>query len=259
MDTTEQQAQRIFGRRAAFYSTSPAHTDPEVLARVVALASPEPGWIALDIATGTGHTAFALADHVRMVVGTDLTPEMLREAKMLRAARGIANVTFTLADVHSLPFPSATFHLITCRRAAHHFSQIQPAIAEMGRVLRAGGRLVIDDRSVPEDDFVDACMNELDRYHDESHVRQYRASEWRAMLETQGLAVEALHSRIQHRPLRAFTEGVSPENVARIHTVLDRLTVTQREALHLREVAGELHLNHWYVLIAAIKRPEEQP
>ena len=249
----ENEARRIFGERAAYYTTSAAHTDPEVLARMVALAAPEPEWIALDIATGTGHTAFALAGHVRMVVGTDLTPEMLREAKTLRAAKRIANVAFTLADVHGLPFPSAAFQLITCRRAAHHFSQIQRALAEMGRVLRAGGRLVIDDRSVPEDEFVDACMNELDRYHDGSHVRQYRASEWRDLLETHGFAVEVLECHVKHRPLSAFTEGVSPENVGRIHAVLDRLTAAQRDALQLRDVHGEPHLNHWYVRIAAVK------
>jgi len=107
-------------------------------------------------------------------------------------------------------FPAGTFHLITCRRAAHHFSQIQQALAEMGRVLRVGGRLVIDDRSVPEDDFVDACMNELDRYHDESHVREYRPSEWRRLLEGQGFKVEALEPYTKHRALTSFTEKASP-------------------------------------------------
>ena len=251
MKKAEREARRVFGERAHFYTTSAAHTDPEVLARVVALAGPEPAWIALDIATGTGHTAFALAGHVRMVVGTDLTPEMLREAGALRASKGIGNVAFTLADVHHLPFPSATFHLITCRRAAHHFSQIQQALAEMGRTLRDGGRLVIDDRSVPEDDFVDACMNELDRYHDSSHVRQYRPSEWRRLLEGQGFNVVALESYTRHRPLTAFTGKASPEGVQGIHAVVARLTPTQREALNLREVNGEPFLSHWYCTVVA--------
>jgi ubiquinone/menaquinone biosynthesis C-methylase UbiE len=254
MKNAENEARRVFGERAAFYATSAAHTDPEVLARVVALAAPEPEWITLDIATGTGHTAFALAGHVRMVVGTDLTPEMLREAKSLRATKGIANVAFTLADVHCLPFPSATFHLITCRRAAHHFSQIQRALAEMGRVLRAGGRLVIDDRSVPEDDFVDTCMNQLDRYHDPSHVRQYRPSEWRQFLEGQGFSVEAIEPYTKHRPLTAFTGKASPEGVRGIHTTIAGLTSVQREALSLREVNGEPFLNHWYCTLGAVTK-----
>lgn len=251
MDRTEREAQRIFGERAAFYSTSQSHTDPAVLGRVVALASPRPDWLALDIATGAGHTAFALAPAVRAVVGTDLTPEMLAESGRLRDERRLANVVFSLADVHHLPFASATFHLITCRRAAHHFSRIRRALSEMHRVLRPGGRLVIDDRSVPEDDFVDRCMNELDRYHDESHVRQYRPSEWRKMLEGEGFGVEAVERYEKHRPLTALTQGVSPENVRKIQDVLDRLAPAERGALQYRDVEGEPYLTHWYCLIAA--------
>ena len=253
MEKTERDARKIFGQRAAYYSTSPAHKDTRVLNRVVLLAAPQPDWAALDIATGSGHTAFALAPRVRLVVGTDLTPEMLAEARRLRGDCNLANVAFSLADVHDLPCLSGAFHLITCRRAAHHFSRIRHALSEMCRVLRPGGRVVIDDRSVPEDDFVDRCMNELDRYHDESHVRQYRPREWRSMLEAQGFTVEAVEPYVKHRPLRAFTDGVSPENVRRIAAVLDRLTPAQRDALCLQDVDGEPHLNHWYVLIAAIK------
>ena len=253
MKTTEQKAKRIFGQRVSRYTTSAAHTDPQVLARVVELASPQRDWLVLDVATGTGHTAFALANHVRAVIGIDLTVEMLEESKRLGATRGIANVALGLADVHDLPFPSETFHLITCRRAAHHFSRIGQALREMHRVLRAGGRLVIDDRSVPEDDFVDVCMNRLDRYHDESHVREYRPSEWQQLLEDHGFAVAAIEGYVRHRPLSALTTDVSPENVRRIHAVLDGLTPEQRAALNLRDVDGQPHLNHWYLMISGTK------
>ncbi len=253
MKTTEDKAKKIFGERAARYTTSAAHTDPQVLARVVELAGPQRHWLVLDVATGTGHTAFALAGRVHAVIGIDLTAEMLAESKRLGAARGISNVALGLADVHALPFPSETFHLITCRRAAHHFSRIGRALREMHRVLRAGGRLVIDDRSVPEDDFVDDCMNRLDRYHDESHVREYRPSEWQRLFEGHGFAVETVEGHVKHRPLTALTNDVSPENVRGIHAVLNGLTHEQRAALDLREVDGHLHLNHWYVMISGRK------
>lgn len=253
MKTTEQKAKQIFGQRASQYTTSAAHTDPQVLARVVELASPQRGWLVLDVATGTGHTAFALAGHVRAVIGIDLTAEMLAESRQLRAARAISNVAFGLADVHDLPFPSETFHLITCRRAAHHFSRIGLALCEMRRVLRGGGRLVIDDRSVPEDDFVDACMNRLDCYHDESHVREYRPSEWRGLLEAHGFVVDAVQAYVKHRPLTALTDDVSAANVRRIQAVLDSLTPDQRAALNLREVDGQPYLNHWYLMIRGTK------
>lgn len=253
MGSTEKDARRIFGERAARYTTSAAHTDPQVLARVVGLAAPGRDWQVLDVATGTGHTAFALAAHVRAVIGIDLTVEMLAESRKLQAARAISNVTFGLADVHALPFASGTFNLVTCRRAAHHFSRIGQALGEIARVLRAGGRVVIDDRSVPEDDFVDACMNRLDRYHDESHVREYRASEWRRLLEDHGFTVQEIEGYVRHRPLTSLTADVAPENIRRIHQILDGLTSEQRAALDLREVDGEPRLNHWYVLISGTK------
>ena len=253
MKSTEDEARRIFGARAAFYATSSAHTDPEVLARVVALAAPEPQWVALDIATGTGHTAFAVGEKVRRVVATDLTPEMLRQAEALRTSRQTANVSFAMADVHALPFQSDTFDLITCRRAAHHFSRIGRALDEMHRVLVRGGRVVIDDRSVPEDDFVDETMNRLDVYHDPSHVREYRPSEWRELFESHRLAVETLECYVKHRPLASFTEKAAPDDVRAIHALVAGFTPAQCDALSLREINGEPHCNHWYLMIAGRK------
>lgn len=250
-NTIEETAKRIFGERAESYTTSAAHADEQVLARIVELAQPQPRWTALDIATGTGHTALAFAPHVASVIGFDLTPEMLAEADKLRASRGISNVSFREGDVHALPFPDTSFDLVTSRRAPHHFSNIKLALGEMKRVLRPAGRLVIDDRSVPEDDFVDACMNELDWYHDESHVRQYRPSEWQTMLKDVGFMVEFVELYTKHRPLTSLTRDVGEENVRKIHARLDALNEQQRQALNLAEVNGELYINHWYVLLAA--------
>ena len=198
LGSTEKRAKGIFGQRASFYSTSTAHTDPHVLKRVVEMSSPLSSWIALDVATGTGHTAFALAPSTSSVVGIDLTTEMLTEAKHLRASQGVANVVFCASDVHHLPFVDGTFDLVTCRRAAHHFSHMNAALQEMHRILRLGGRLVIDNRSVPEDDFVDQCMNTLDYFHDHSHVRQYRPSEWIEMLKTHGFIVDEIEPYDKH-------------------------------------------------------------
>jgi ubiquinone/menaquinone biosynthesis C-methylase UbiE len=250
-NSPESLARQIFAERAAFYTTSAAHKDPQVLAKLVALAAPQPDWHVLDVATGTGHTAFAIAPYVAQVVATDITPEMLAEARKLRAEYGFTNVEFRVADVHHLPFENAAFDLVTSRRAPHHFSDIRRALREMRRVLRPGGRLVIDDRSVPEDDFVDACMNDIDRYHDPSHVRQYRPSEWRQMLADAGFSVEVVEPYHQQRPLTSFTQDVDAENVAHIHARLAGLNWEQRQALNYADVNGEPYINHWYVMLAA--------
>jgi SAM-dependent methyltransferase len=246
------QPQTVFGQRAAFYTTSAVHKDKAVLDRLVELAHVQPTDRVLDVATGTGHTAFAFAPHVREVIATDVTPEMLIEGGRLKDEGGIKNVQFQLVDAHDLPFDDESFDVVTCRRAAHHFADIRRALREMCRVLRAGGRLVIDDRSVPEDDFADATLNRLDWLHDHSHVRQYRPSEWQSMMHEAGCKIEAIEPYAKHRPLAAFTHGVEPEDVAEIERIITALNEAQRAALNV-EKDSEIYLNHWYVMVVGVK------
>ena len=169
---------------------------------------------------------------------------------------GITNVQFRIADAHDLPFEDATFDIVTCRRAAHHFADIARALHEMKRVLKGNGRLVIDDRSVPEDDFVDATMNRLDWLHDESHVREYGPSEWQRMLSEAGFEVDAIEPYTKHRPLSSLTAGVSPDNAAEIHRIISSLGKLQRAAMNVVEKEDEILTNHWYVMGVGVKHEE---
>ena len=250
----EERAKAIFGDRADLYTTSVAHTDQQVLGRLVEIAKPQEDWHVLDVGTGTGHTALALAPHVRKVLGLDLTEEMLVEARKLACERDISNVSFQVADVHHLPRNlEGGFDLVTCRRAAHHFSDIDRAVGEMVRTLRPGGMLLIDDRSVPEDDWVDEKMHRLDYLHDESHVRQYRASRWVELLENADLSVEIVEPYTKQRPVSALTTRVSAENVAEIRIIFDHLSPEEQAKLGVETVNAELHSTHWYLMIAGRK------
>ena len=248
--------QTVFAQRAAFYTTSAVHKDKAVLDRLVELACVQSTDRVLDVATGTGHTAFAFAPQVREVIATDVTPEMLVQGGRLKAEGRIINVEFQLADAHDLPFEDESFNVVTCRRAAHHFADIRRALREMRRVLRPGGRLVIDDRSVPEEDSVDATLNRLDWLHDHSHVRQYRPNEWQRMMQEAGCKIEAIEPYTKHRPLSAFTSGVEPESAAEIEHIVAGLNEAQRAALNVTEKDGEVHLNHWYVMVVGVKSDE---
>ncbi len=256
METAEQAARRIFGERSAFYAKSAVHKDPEVLKRIIQMATPRVDSLALDIATGSGNTAAALAPQVAGVVCVDITRQMITEAEKLARELGIANMRFCLADTHALPFRDKTFDIVTCRRAGHHFSTITKALQEMRRVLQSDGRLVVDDRSVPEDDFMDSSMNELDRLHDASHVREYRPSRWRRMLEESGFIVDVIEPYSKHLPLTSLTTSVSPKNSERIHAIVDGLTDEQKRAMNVAEIDGVIYLNHWYVMLSAHLDPK---
>src|SRR6266704_2124703 len=92
-----------FSKVAANYSRSTFHASSVRLQEVVDLVSLKRGDLALDVATGTGNTAFALAPHVRRVVGLDLTREMLTEARRIAVERSIANIDWVLGDAEHLP------------------------------------------------------------------------------------------------------------------------------------------------------------
>ncbi|MCC6142747.1 MAG: methyltransferase domain-containing protein [Candidatus Hydrogenedentes bacterium] len=252
-DTPEHKAREYFTRNAAFYTTSPAHTDTAVLDQVVGLANPQSHDIALDLATGSGHTAFALAPRVRRVIASDLTPAMVAAARALSAQKSLGNVFFCIHNADTLPFPDACFDLVTCRRACHHFTRIELALREMHRVLRPGGRLVIDDRSVPDDDAVDRLMNQLDTLHDPSHVRQYRRGEWQAMLSRAGLTPGRAIEYQRDRPLESLTHGAAPEDARRIEAILGGLPGPEAEKLHYRAQCPPATIRHWYLTILAKK------
>ncbi len=146
---TKEQVRAQFGTHADAYATSKVHAQGASLARLVELVNPQPHWHALDVATAAGHTAFIFAPHVADVVATDITPEMLPVAARVAGEKGITNVTLREADAEDLPFADATFDLVTCRIAPHHFPNISRFLAEAARVLRPGGVLAVVDNIVP--------------------------------------------------------------------------------------------------------------
>jgi SAM-dependent methyltransferase len=190
---------RQFGAQARLYAVSKLHREGATLALLFERLQPVVDEALLDLGCGPAHTALFFAPYVRRVVGADLSDEMLRAAELGARQRGVEGLWVT-SDVHHLPFRDRSFDLVTCRAAAHHFTEPERAIGEAARLLRRGGRLGIVDGMVPEDEALDRFINDLDRLHDPTTVRNHRPSEWRGFLERSGLRVDSIEDEIYELP-----------------------------------------------------------
>jgi ubiquinone/menaquinone biosynthesis C-methylase UbiE len=206
--------QQKFGAAAADYAASAVHAKGESLARLVELVGPQRSWRALDVATGAGHTALALASHVAHVVASDITDEMLTQAAKLAAKRGLANVETVHADAAALSFADESFDLVTCRLGAHHFPDPAAFVAESWRVLKPGGAFAVVDNISPdtsilpeasreEADATAADYNAYEKLRDASHGRCLSLTEWSSLLQRAGfvdIRVERMDQNIAFKP-----------------------------------------------------------
>jgi len=184
------QVQDYFSRTAESYVGSFSHRAGDDLQRLIELGEWNPHLQALDIATGGGHTALAVAPYVAQVTVTDLTPRMLEKAREYILTQGATNATFQVADSEQLPFAPESFDRVTCRIAPHHFPNIPQFVQEVARVLIPGGIFLLIDCMAPSDPVLDEFDNIVEKWRDPSHGRSCTAEEWQTFFQEAGLSIE---------------------------------------------------------------------
>lgn len=120
--------------------------------RAAELAGVGAGDAALDVATGTGDLALALAARVGPsgeVVGTDFSERMLELARAKSAAARINQAQFEFANALALPYEDARFDAATVGFGARNFSDLERGLREMVRVVKPGGRVVVLEITTP--------------------------------------------------------------------------------------------------------------
>jgi ubiquinone/menaquinone biosynthesis C-methylase UbiE len=173
---------RSFERQTGLFTGADAVFARRSIAAPEWVGSLDPDSIVLDVACGAGHVGEEIAPAVRQVIGIDMTPALLRLGADRLAESGVRNVLLQEGDAAALPFVDGSFDVVVCRSACHHFADPAVQLAEMARVCRPGGRVIVSDMVAPGRDTREP-FDALHRLVDPSHVHCLLDTELAAMIE----------------------------------------------------------------------------
>lgn len=156
----------------------------------------------LDVGAGTGALAFALASRVREVVAVERDEELAGRAR--RDAPG--NVEIVIGDGEALPFESFSFDLAACVRTLHHTHRPELMVAELARVTRPGGTLLVADQLAPVDPLAAFELNRFERARDPSTTRVLADGDLRALFDANNLVLRRDHVVREQRDLEAYLD-----------------------------------------------------
>ncbi|WP_414462994.1 methyltransferase domain-containing protein [Hyphomicrobium sp. DY-1] len=184
-DTHNQRIVDQFTRWAKPFSELPIHAESGAMTRTLEACELKPKLDVLDVACGPGILACALAPHVRTVTGIDITAAMIEQARARQMKAGLQNLEWHIGDAAALPFETGSFDRVTTRYSFHHMPEPAAALAEMKRVCRSNGRIiVIDATPSPETQF---AYDEMERLRDPSHASALTLEQLREIGREAGL------------------------------------------------------------------------
>jgi SAM-dependent methyltransferase len=166
---------------------------------------------AIDAGTGAGALAFALAPLVREVVGVDRVPELLALAR----ERAPANVELVEADATQLPFEDGSFDLAGTLRTLHHAARPEVIVAELARVTRAGGHVLVVDQLAPLDPLEALALDRFERARDASHTRLLPDGDLHSLFDANDLVLLRSRRDLEQRALAGYLDHAGCEGEAR--------------------------------------------
>jgi SAM-dependent methyltransferase len=187
----EESIRAEFTHQSESFVRSEAANKAETLGALVELVPEDPQASWLEVACGPAAISGALAPKVGRVHGVDLTSAMVEKAAEEAAAADIANVEFSIDDATALEFEDASFDGALTRFSLHHIPAPWRVTAEMARVVRPGGWVIVSDFIADPDREVYAAVEEIERLRDPSHWSCLTAEQLHAAGEACGLELES--------------------------------------------------------------------
>jgi ubiquinone/menaquinone biosynthesis C-methylase UbiE len=166
---------------------------------------------ALDVGAGAGALALALAPLVREVVAADIVHELLEEARK----RAPENMEVVEADATALPFESDSFDVAATLRTLHHVARPELVIAELVRVTRPGGTILVVDQIAPVDPLAALELNRFEHARDVSTTRILADIDLRSLFDANGLVLRRSEVVREPRELEGYLDLAGCEGEAR--------------------------------------------
>lgn len=193
-----ERVRRKFNRISAPYADFALVKLRRETARELELIRPRPEDRVLDVACGPGTLALALAPHVREVCGLDIAQRMVGRARLSARDRFPAKVHFIVADAERIPFPDDWFDLVTCGYSFANFVEPARILAEMARVTRQTGRLVIVELLAPTDPAKREALLKLEELRGGFRTPIFSFTDFQRLFQSSGLRL--VDCRIRKRP-----------------------------------------------------------
>lgn len=252
-DKQKAKVREQFAKNAEKYVSSISHAKGTDLPAIVEWLQPTKEWEVIDIATGGGHVVKTLSPHVKHILATDLTLEMLATAQK-HLSSSCTNVSYILADAESLPFLNNTFDAVTCRIAAHHFPKPQFFVSEVSRILKNRGKFLLIDNISPSDKKLDNFINTMEKLRDDSHLRCYSISEWTAWFQKQGLTIIQSKKRRKKLDFPVWVRRTT-KSEQQVEKVIEYIKGTDQEIvdyfavlIHNGEIIS-IEIDEWMVML----------
>jgi ubiquinone/menaquinone biosynthesis C-methylase UbiE len=188
-----------FTQQADAMAKAPVFSAEAITNRFKQAIAPNASGVMLDLACGPALLLATLASTMRLSIGVDVTPTMIRLARARCRAVNLSNTEFVESLAERLPFATAAIDCVVTRLSIHHFLDPLIVLREVKRVLKSDGLLVIGDVISSDDPMESRLHNALEQLRDPSHVRMWPESELLDLVKTAGFNVTASDRWMQHR------------------------------------------------------------